>query len=212
MHVTNTRAAKYQTGTTSIIIFLNNLPTIAIHLRAYFTTYNMPTCPNTRQSHENVFYAPRIDIKYALPMTKCQVKVREFRTLRKVRMVRRKFCELWRRVVHYVRCACSKKTCAKCRNIFANAWLNARHLCCSYSGGYQGSKEQEQNDPRILRSPASPPRSLKITLTEILYPPGNRIAWSRGKDTVSGRVGQKGQEKRNEPDLQARGSRRVTWH
>lgn len=64
VHVTNTRAAKYQTGTISMIIFLNNLPTIAIHLRAYFTTYNMPTCPNTRQSHEKVFYTPRVDVKY----------------------------------------------------------------------------------------------------------------------------------------------------
>lgn len=193
-----------------MIIFLNNLPTIAVHLGAYFTTYNMPICPKKSFTHHvsilnTLFLWQNFKPKYA-----------NF-ALRKVRMVRRKFCKLWRKVVHYVRCTCSKNTCAKCGNIFArqvlaNAWLNARHLCCSHSGGYQGSKEQEQNNPRILRSPASPPRSLKITLTEILYPPGNRIAWSRGKDTVSGRVGQKGREKRNEPDSQARGWRRVTWH
>lgn len=139
-----------------MIIFLNNLSTIAIHLRAYFTTYNTRTYPNTRPSHEKVFRTPSIDIKYdAPPVTKFQVEVREFR---KVRTVRRKFCKLWRKVVHYVRCTCSKRTCAECGNIFArqvlaNASFNTRHLCCNYSGGYQGSKEQEQNNPRILRVP-----------------------------------------------------------
>lgn len=72
----------------------------------------MPTCPNTRQSHENVFYAPRIDIKYALPVTKCQVKVfrvtegahgkkkilrimTQSRTLCTLRMFQKDVCNVW---------------------------------------------------------------------------------------------------------------------